>query len=178
MKAYCHTCKQERQIPCNPGPDDRLCPRCKTRLSQPPRERKPLERKRRPRRRVPDRVWDQARAKVEEEAACRVCGKSVHLEAAHVIDRTRDGFHPVNGDPLPQPWMVEPDRIVPLCGPSSDPTSCHGRYDYGQLDLLGHLTVDEEVQAIRDSHTIGTRESGLELARVRLAPTLYRKAAA
>jgi hypothetical protein len=62
--------------------------------------------------------------------------------------------------------VVEPDRIVPGCA------DCHGSYDIGETDLLGKLTLEEELQAVRDAREL--RGSGIERARRRLWPTAYK----
>jgi hypothetical protein len=47
----------------------------------------------------------------------------------------------------------------------------HRAYDAHELDILHVLTLEEQVQAVRDA-------GGIENARKRLCPSLYRKAAA
>lgn len=78
------------------------------------------------------RDWREARAKVDREAECRVCGTPYDLQAAHVIGRSHD---PSNG-------KVRPVDVVPLCGP------CHQRYDSRALSLLPYLTHDEQAAAV------------------------------
>lgn len=117
----------------------------------------------------PKRCWAAARAKCDAEEACRVgpVGCEGRLEAAHLVGRDRDQFE-LDGWPRLGPWRVEPVRIVPLC------TKHHDRYDgraHPRLDLLGHLTAEEEAQAVLDA-------GGLELARRKLAPAAYRSVAA
>lgn len=94
------------------------------------------------------RDWRAARAKVEQEGACRVCGarpgerrghRIVTVEAAHVAGRVYDRRRSSSR------VVVEPDDVVPLCGPFGDTAACHTRYDYGQLDLFPHLTDAEWV---------------------------------
>lgn len=72
-----------------------------------------------------------ARRKVDAEGVCRVCG-ALNPEAAHIWPRSlgAGGFD----------W---PDLICPLC------RSCHVDYDCGQLDLLPHLTLNEQVAVVR-----------------------------
>lgn len=95
------------------------------------------------------RDWKQALAKLEAEGRCRACGRSDRkLECAHVIGRSRDERR---GDYA----IVNPDSIVPLCGPSGDSKSCHARYDAHALDLAGVLTVEESLQAVRDAGGLG-----------------------
>lgn len=99
----------------------------------------------------PRRDWTEAREKVEREGRCRVCGQSApKLEAAHVIGREHDEPKVPGGKTL---W-VNPDRIVPLCGSLNPPwgdQDCHVEYDAHRLDLLPVLTLDEQLQAVRDA---------------------------
>lgn len=112
----------------------------------------------------PKRDWTQARAKVEREGRCRYCksreGTNGELQAAHVIGREHDRppKH-VLGD-RPAVWLVFEQRTVPLC------PFCHDAYDAHEIDLLPVLTLEEQVQAVRDA-------GGLELARRRVAPCAY-----
>jgi hypothetical protein len=78
------------------------------------------------------RDWREARAKVDREGTCRVCGAVDNLQAAHVIGRSHD---PANG-------KVRPVDVVPLCGP------CHMQYDGRSLSLLPYLTHDEQAAAV------------------------------
>lgn len=80
------------------------------------------------------RDWTAARAKVDDEGACRVCGQlsPVRVEAAHIIARGR----------VPGPEAMDPLNIVPLCGEH------HAAYDHRQLDLLPYLTVEEQAFAV------------------------------
>lgn len=59
---------------------------------------------------------------------------------------------------------VDPDSIVPLCGPF--PAGCHGGVDYHRIDLLPYLNLREEVQAVEEA-------GGIEQARRKLAPSAY-----
>lgn len=117
-----------------------------------------------PKRTQPKREWTFARRKVEEEGACRICGDTRDLHAAHILGREHDKKR-LNGDrefgPL---WFVEPVRVVPLGGEFG--CGCHGRYDRHEVDLLPVLTLDEQLQAVKDA-------GGLEHARLRTAPTAY-----
>lgn len=105
------------------------------------------------------RDWSAARAKCDQQG-CRICG--LPAEAAHTIGRVHDKQHAVavqnDGRRIGVLW-VHPDRIVPLCGPT--PGGHHGQYDRGELDLLPHLTLPEQLQAVADAGSI-------ELARKRL----------
>lgn len=113
----------------------------------------------------PKRIWDDARAKVEEEGRCRICGRAQDLEAAHIMGRKYD--RPAS--PGSKTLYVNPESIVPLCGSwnGSAQASCHHRVDAHELDLLGYLTQPEQVQAVMDCGSI-------ETARRRLAPSEYR----
>lgn len=87
-----------------------------------------------------------ARAKVEAEGACRVCGAPADLcDAAHVWDRSLGG-----------PGFDDPDAIVPLCASwrGAGPRACHDLYDAHQLDLLPHLTTAEQVALVRYAGSI------------------------
>lgn len=110
------------------------------------------------------RDWADARAKVDAEGKCRVCKRRDRkLEAAHVIGRDNDEPKA----PGSKTFYVKPERIVPLCGPF--PAGCHGdTQERRTTDLLPHLTVEEQAQAVLDAGSI-------ESARVRLAPSAYRQ---
>lgn len=83
----------------------------------------------------PRRDWTEARAKVDYEGRCRVCGRSdVKLDAAHIIPRSMVP---------PDCGGEHPDNIVPLCA-----ERCHPAYDRGELDLLGALSIAEQVKAV------------------------------
>jgi hypothetical protein len=101
------------------------------------------------------RDWKRAVAKVRKEGRCRVCKRPAGVEAAHTTGRENDE----PGDDA-RVLLVNPDSIVPLCGPATDTRTCHGRYDAHRLDLLPYLSRDEQVQAVR--------EVGLEAAYRRL----------
>jgi hypothetical protein len=122
------------------------------------------------------RIWDDARAKVEREGVCRVCGDSgdalAALEAAHIIGRERDFYCPLDYEEGPSVRIlaasklhVHPNRIVPLC------TLHHNDYDRNACDLIQYLNLDEQLQAVADC-------GGIEQARVRLAPSQYQRRAA
>lgn len=73
------------------------------------------------------RSWVAARAKVDREARCRVCGTPWGVEAAHIIPRSRVS-----------PGPGEDERnIVPLC------RGCHAEFDGHRLALGAFLTRDE-----------------------------------
>lgn len=93
------------------------------------------------------RDWSRAREKVQDEGACRACGarpgerrgsRYVTLEAAHVAGRVHDRLHHTR-----KVMVVEPDDVVPLCGPFGDSRACHTRFDHHQLDLFPFLTDSE-----------------------------------
>ncbi len=100
------------------------------------------------------RDWRLATEKVAVEgSACRVCGSRFGIERAHVIGREHDSRRPVRAEGW-RPWVVAPDRVVPLCGPSTDPRSCHGAQHAKRLDLLRFLTLDEQIQAVADAGSL------------------------
>lgn len=115
----------------------------------------------------PDRFWDDARAKVEQEGACRICKRTdLKLEAAHVLGRAYDEPRiGASGQPLKELY-VDPDRIIPACGPF--PENCHGDVDLKRIDLLPHLTIEEELRAVKDA-------GGIQAARTLLAPVEHRE---
>ena len=93
------------------------------------------------------RGWKLARAKVDREGKCRVCGSTRILQAAHVMGRRFDDEVEVN-----------PDETVPLC------IDCHARYDSARdLDLLPYLTRSEQAAAVL--------LAGIESARRRITGT-------
>ena len=103
-----------------------------------------------------NRNWQAARAKVDAEG-CRLSGATQGVEAAHIIGRSQDFFtlgcdrYKLHAKTL----TVEPLRIVPLRA------DLHRAYDRGEIDLLPNLTLEEQVQAVRDA-------GGIEAARRRL----------
>lgn len=110
----------------------------------------------------PRRDWTDAIAKVADEGCCRICKRTDRkLEAAHVLGREHD--EPkigAGGKPLKELY-VDPDRILPLCGPF--PEGCHGDVDHNRVNLVHHLTIAEQVQAVKDA-------GGIAPAWVKLAP--------
>lgn len=122
---------------------------------------------------MPQRYWTDARAKVEREGTCRVCGKRhgevsgetpfrmVTLEFAHLLGRRYDAtvaslaaeaeeagrLEHMLGDGFQ--LYVDPLDGVPLCGPAADSRSCHHRYDARTLDVLPYLTLAEQAAAVR-----------------------------
>lgn len=108
----------------------------------------------------PKRDWSDARAKIDAEGGlCRVCA-AFSAEAAHIIGRSHDEPKTPGSKTL----YVKPERIVPLC--CVPDRRCHERYDAHALDLLSYLTLDEQVQAVRDA-------GGIESARRRLCPSEF-----
>jgi hypothetical protein len=111
------------------------------------------------------RDWAEARAKVDLEGRCRNCGKRTGLEAAHVLAREYDRYHPVRDEGDWTPGQVHPDRIIPLC------RHCHHDLQHGgKLDTLRLLTEAEQVQAVADVGSI-------ERARSLLIPRTQREVA-
>jgi len=80
------------------------------------------------------RDWTAARAKVEADnhGRCRVC-RTAGVDAAHIIPRS---INPTEAN-------MGAEAVVGLC------RRCHTKYDSHQLDLLPHLTLDEQVHATR-----------------------------
>lgn len=85
------------------------------------------------------RDWTAARAKVEADnnGRCRVCGDSP-VDAAHVIPRSID----------PRETNMGADSVVGLCRRD------HVAYDSHELDLLPHLTLEEQLAAVRAAGSI------------------------
>jgi len=125
----------------------------------------------------PKRDWSAARAKVEEEGCCRICEKTsdeVKLEAAHVLGREHDEPRTPGSKVL----FVNPLRIIPACGPF--PAGCHGDIDHNRINLVHYLTLDEQIQAVKDAG--GIAPAFMELApvshREEVEASAYREAAA
>lgn len=110
------------------------------------------------------RDWQYATAKVEAERyRCRnwrVCLYATDqraIERAHIIGREHDGDAPVRargviGAPavIWRPYVVHPDRIIPLC------SYCHREQHARRLDLLPLLAYWEQIQAVADAGSIAT----------------------
>ena len=77
------------------------------------------------------RDWKAARAKVEADNECRVCGPW-GVEEAHTIGRKHD---PANG-------KVRPVDVVGLC------PEHHRLYDARKFNLLPYLTYEEQAAAV------------------------------
>lgn len=97
-----------------------------------------------------NRDWTLANQKVEEEGSrCRNWRSSaVHtntIERAHIIGRSRDNAPPIRlGQVGWKPYVVAPDRIIPLC------SACHRAQHDHELDLLPLLLPWEQIQAVAD----------------------------
>lgn len=119
----------------------------------------------------PDRDWTDARAKVDHEECCRICKRPESpghpLEAAHVLGREHDEpkVSKTTGEILAVLY-VDPDRVFPACGPF--PAGCHGDVDMRRINYLQHLTLSEQVRAVKDA-------GGIEAARLRLDPVEHRE---
>jgi hypothetical protein len=108
------------------------------------------------RRSQPKRDWTDARAKIDH-AICRLCAEAnPYVEAAHVIGRAHDRPKHEGTQTL---W-VNPDAVIPLCRPH------HRAFDAHEIDVLSVLTLEEQLRAVEDA-------GGIELARIRTAPTAY-----
>lgn len=112
-------------------------------------ERKPMKSK------APARNWEAARAKVEREGACRYCGDTMMLEAAHVIGRKYD--RPASEDS--KTLLVRPDSVVVLC------RRHHEAYDRRELDLMPYLHLVEQVRAVEDAGGIASANKRISGAR-------------
>lgn len=148
---------QKRPTQCEHG---NLFEKPGTGSQRPPRPRK--------RSQEPKRDWVDARAKCDEERCCRICKRTDRpIEAAHVLGREHDEpkVSKTTGAIL-QELYVHPDRIFPACGPFPD--GCHGDVDMRRINYLGFLTLEEQIQAVKDA-------GGIEPARMRLAPVEHRE---
>jgi hypothetical protein len=115
----------------------------------------------------PPRSWTQAREKFYLRGGrCQVCPnlRGRRVELAHVVGREHDYTAPVRMDGEWWPGVVAPDRVVLLCGPATDTTTCHGQQHGRVLDLLPYLTLEEQVQAVADA-------GGISQAYDRLVPS-------
>ena len=88
----------------------------------------------------PRRNWSEANAK---RGPCRVCGETEGVELAHLSGREYD---PILGDIR----YVRPVSVIPLCGPATTSTTCHGLQHAGLLDLIPHITKAEAACAVLD----------------------------
>lgn len=88
------------------------------------------------------RDWTDA-IEAHQGEPCAVCGKTTGLELAHTVGRALDRPTGRGGA-----RYVHPDSVITLCGPSTDPSTCHGRFDGHQLDLRPYLTPDQLAWAI------------------------------
>jgi hypothetical protein len=137
----------------------------------------------------PRRDWSSARAKVEAEGCCRLAHADDPcegpLEAAHVIGREHDrpkecpsclGMRWGDGESIDcsrckgtgvlAVLFVSPPSVAPLC------RRHHRLYDAGERDLLGKLTLVEELQAVADCSVNGG--PGVDAMRRRTCPSVYR----
>lgn len=103
----------------------------------------------------------------EPKEACAYCGKGTNLEWAHIPPRTHDA---VGEDGIRTHGLVKvkPERIVVLCGPATDSSSCHYKFDSGEIDLLPKL-IDCAPEKIVEAVNV----LGMEGARRRLCPSDY-----
>lgn len=89
----------------------------------------------------PPRYWDAAIAKRDRERVCRVCGSQFWVQCAHLAGREFDEV--IDLDDGTSVRFVEPSETCPLC------MDCHRAYDARELDLLPHLTYDEQSAVVR-----------------------------
>lgn len=104
---------------------------------------------------APKRDWRPALKKVEQEGACRYCGDTMMLEAAHVIGRKYD--RPVAEDS--KTLLVRPESVVVLC------RRHHEAYDRRELDLMPYLHLFEQVRAVLDAGGIASANKRISGAR-------------
>lgn len=88
----------------------------------------------------PERYWDDARAKVDREGACRACKSGYMLQFAHVIAQRHDQSMVMDDGSTIR--YVDAIDGVPLC------IDCHAKYDRRELDLLALLTYEEQAAAV------------------------------
>jgi len=65
---------------------------------------------------------------------------------AHLSARAYD---PLSVDPRFDRY-VRPESVIPLCGPATDTTTCHGKQHAGTLDLVPHTTNREQASVVID----------------------------
>lgn len=92
------------------------------------------------------RDWTDAHRKVAEAESCRICSDAPG-DAAHIVPRSQGG-------------KMKAASIVELC------REHHRQFDAHELDLLEHLTLEEQAEAVSIV--------GIERARMILAPSCYR----
>lgn len=106
------------------------------------------------------RDWTAANAK---RGPCRYCGRTgSRIELAHIAGRRYD--RPAR--PGAKTLRVDPDSVIPLCGPFTDSRSCHARFDHHEIDLIGGVTPAEFLRCVED---LGSEEAAL----IRLVPSRY-----
>lgn len=106
--------------------------------------REPLKRTRM-KRSQPRCSWQAAIRKLEREGACRVCGCTTDVQAAHTVSRQLQDVE-VEGPRGGRYLLVKEDAVVPLCGDFGN--GCHGKYDRRELDLLPYLFLAEQINAV------------------------------
>lgn len=112
------------------------------------------------RRSQPKRDWSEAEKK---RGRCRVCGHR-YTELAHTYSRFAQDelvVGPRGGEVL----KVKAVSVVPLCKewmPGDYPgnfipyAGCHKLYDQHKLDLLPHLTLEEQLEVVRAAGNLVT----------------------
>lgn len=99
----------------------------------------------------------------EKRGACRICGTWEGVELAHTVGKARQNEERI-GSRGGRYMYVPPASVVPLCGPATTSSTCHGQHHAGTLDLLPHLDIEEQLEAVRAS-------GGIYLAMQRLGGT-------
>ena len=121
------------------------------------------------------KVWTEARAKVDGEGKCRACGRRpfdgksprvFKLEAAHTVGQKYQDEIRIEVEGGPKIKVVKAVSVVPLC--LAEDGGCHEAYDSGRLDLLPHLTTEEQLDAVAAvgmhrayERTTGTRKAAV-----------------
>lgn len=89
------------------------------------------------------RDWSDAEAK---RGPCRVCGETWNVELAHLSARE---YAPPS-DKHGMDRYVRPESVIPLCGPATTTTTCHGMQHAGVLDLVPYLSNEEAASVVLD----------------------------
>lgn len=107
--------------------------------------------------RKPPLVFDWSAANLKRGWWCRVCGRADRkIELAHVLGIKFDTANAVvvGGRRVAK---VDPDRVIPLCGPSTNHGTCHHAHDHktGTVEVWDFLSGPERRRAIEDAGSLG-----------------------
>ena len=95
-----------------------------------------------------NRDWSEANVKRDDEQVCRSCGSGYRVELAHVIGCEMDSEPPLRPSSRWRPYVVAPDRVIPLCNDCHQgPNGQHAN----RLDVLSLLEPIEIAQAVMDA---------------------------